>query len=136
MLNNLQKLGKRNAKRLGRGLSSGKGRTCSRGTKGQKSRSGHNIPRRFEGGQVALIQRLPKVRGFKSRKVKPTLVKYSVIEKNFPTTGNITPKDLVKKGLIADSKIPVKIVLDKEIKIKYKFLSIALTKKILANSVK
>lgn len=55
-------------KRVGRGIGSGKGKTCGRGTKGQKARSGVSI-RFFEGGQMSLIKRLPK-RGFRSLKNK------------------------------------------------------------------
>lgn len=54
---------KRRPKRVGRGCGSGHGKTCCRGTKGQKARSGGNIPPGFEGGQMPLIRRLPK-RGF------------------------------------------------------------------------
>ena len=57
---------KKRAKRLGRGIGSSKGKTCGRGHKGQKSRSGVAI-KSFEGGQMPLYRRLPK-RGFKSRK--------------------------------------------------------------------
>lgn len=49
-------------KRLGRGLASGRGKRCGRGVKGQKSRSGHGIPRGFEGGQTPLWQRFPKLK--------------------------------------------------------------------------
>ena len=61
---------KKNKKRLGRGIGSGKGKTCGRGHKGQKSRSGVAI-KSFEGGQMPLYRRLPK-RGFKSFKNKNT----------------------------------------------------------------
>jgi large subunit ribosomal protein L15 len=54
-------------KRLGRGMGSGKGKTCGRGHKGQKSRSGGKVRRGFEGGQMPLHRRLPKF-GFKSLK--------------------------------------------------------------------
>ncbi|MEX1113342.1 MAG: 50S ribosomal protein L15 [Patescibacteria group bacterium] len=54
-------------KRPGRGTASGYGKTAGRGTKGQKSRAGHHyMPVRFEGGQMPLTQRLPKLRGFKN----------------------------------------------------------------------
>ena len=56
-------------KRVGRGLASGKGKTCGRGTKGQKSRTGYKIPIGFEGGQTPLFKRLPK------RKDKPIIKK-------------------------------------------------------------
>ena len=58
---------KKAAKRVGRGIGSGLGKTCGRGHKGQKSRSGGFHKRGFEGGQMPLQRRLPKV-GFKSRK--------------------------------------------------------------------
>ena len=55
---------KKPRKRVGRGDSSGSGKTAGRGTKGQKSRSGGNIPPYFEGGQLPLVKRLPRMRGF------------------------------------------------------------------------
>ena len=58
---------KKTAKRVGRGIGSGTGKTCGRGHKGQKSRSGGFHKRGFEGGQQPLQRRLPKV-GFNSRK--------------------------------------------------------------------
>ena len=63
-LNQLSSQGNKSKKRLGRGIGSSKGKTCGRGHKGQKSRSGVAI-KSFEGGQMPLYRRLPK-RGFKS----------------------------------------------------------------------
>lgn len=57
---------RKTSKRLGRGIGSGKGKTCGRGHKGQGSRAGGSIPRGFEGGQMPLQRRLPKY-GFTSR---------------------------------------------------------------------
>ena len=57
---------KKNAKRVGRGIGSGTGKTCGRGHKGQKSRSGGKVMIGFEGGQMSLQKRLPKI-GFSSR---------------------------------------------------------------------
>ena len=67
-LNTLNSKSSKNKKRLGRGIGSTKGKTCGRGHKGQKSRSGVAI-KSFEGGQMPLYRRLPK-RGFKSIKNK------------------------------------------------------------------
>ena len=68
----------RNRKRVGRGQGSGTGKTAGRGNKGQKSRSGYSAKRGFEGGQMPLYRRLPKI-GFTSRVIKP----YSInVEKN------------------------------------------------------
>lgn len=60
----------KNRKRVGRGQASGTGKTSGRGQKGQKSRSGYKIKRHFEGGQMPLQKRAPKI-GFTSRVVKP-----------------------------------------------------------------
>lgn len=62
-----------NGKRVGRGQGSGTGKTAGRGQKGQKSRSGYNRKRGFEGGQQPLYKRLPKV-GFTSRVEKPYVI--------------------------------------------------------------
>ena len=59
-----------NTKRVGRGQGSGMGKTSTRGNKGQKSRSGYKIKRGFEGGQMPIQKRMPKI-GFFSRVVKP-----------------------------------------------------------------
>ncbi len=68
----------RNRKRVGRGQGSGTGKTAGRGNKGQKARSGYSQKRGFEGGQMPLIKRLPKI-GFTSRVEKPYAIN---IEKN------------------------------------------------------
>jgi len=60
----------KNTKRVGRGQASGTGKTAGRGNNGQKSRSGYKIKRGFEGGQMPIQKRMPKV-GFFSRVVKP-----------------------------------------------------------------
>lgn len=118
------------SKRAGRGIASGKGKTAGRGTKGQKSRSGYNIPRRFEGGQTPLVQRLPKVKGFKSRKSKAVVLKIELIEKKFKDSDKVNLKTLLKKGLIKDRNIPVKILGSKSTK-KLKFREVILNKKLL-----
>ncbi len=71
-LNNLQSAtgSTKNVKRVGRGQGSGMGKTSTRGQKGQKSRSGYKIKRHFEGGQMPLQKRMPKI-GFFSRVSKP-----------------------------------------------------------------
>jgi large subunit ribosomal protein L15 len=73
-LANLSKLTK-NKKRKGRGISAGQGKTAGRGTKGQKSRTGKKLRPGFEGGQMPLVQRLPKKRGFKALGTKPETVR-------------------------------------------------------------
>ena len=61
--------------RFGRGISAGKGKTAGRGTKGQKARTGHRkMPAGFMGGQRAIMQAIPKLKGFKSLHSKATVV--------------------------------------------------------------
>lgn len=98
------------SKRLGRGCGSGKGRASGRGHNGQKSRSGHNIPNRFEGGQTSLIQRLPKSRGFRSIHIKPIIIKYNLLQQEFNQGDLVSPKTLFKTGLINSAKLKVKIL--------------------------
>ncbi len=64
----LKNINKKCTKRYGRGKSGNRGKTCGRGHKGQKSRSGSKVPVDFEGGQTKLFKRLPKF-GFKSKKI-------------------------------------------------------------------
>ena len=66
-IHELELKSKKNKKRLGRGIGSGQGKTAGRGTKGQNARTGGGVRVGFEGGQTQLSQRLPKVRGFKSK---------------------------------------------------------------------
>ncbi len=90
---------RQNRKRVGRGLSAGQGKTAGRGTKGQRARTGFNLPHRFEGGQSSLIQRLPKKRGFRSFATKPTTVRIDrVIERL--AGKKVTVAALLKASLI------------------------------------
>ena len=57
---------KKSRKRIGRGISAGKGKTAGRGTKGQSSRAGGGVRPYFEGGQLPIVRRLPHKRGFKN----------------------------------------------------------------------
>lgn len=107
---------KRSKKRVGRGIGSGKGKTCGRGVKGQKSRSGVAI-KGFEGGQMPIIKRLPK-RGFNC----PTSKVYQLVDilllNNLVTQGVfngsevITKDHLVNVGVIKKSSVPVKLLSD------------------------
>jgi len=69
----------RNRKRVGRGQGSGTGKTAGRGNKGQKARSGYSRKRGFEGGQMPLYKRLPKI-GFTSRVEKPYVINVEKIK--------------------------------------------------------
>ena len=92
-LNTLKSKSRKRKKRLGRGIGSTKGKTCGRGHKGQKSRSGVAI-KSFEGGQMPLYRRLPK-RGFKSiRKKKIAMMNLSKIQELIKNK-KILPKTII-----------------------------------------
>ena len=99
-------------KRVGRGGSSGVGRTCGRGMKGQKARSGVSIGR-FEGGQMPLIWRLPK-RGFTNiHKVRNEVIKLSDIAILIESGINVINADsLADAGFLKHNKVKFKILLD------------------------
>lgn len=104
---------KKPGKRVGRGIGSGSGKTCGRGVKGQKSRSGVAI--KTEGGQMPLIKRLPK-RGFScSKSVNYTAISLADIEaliemKRIDGKANINKELLVGIGYIKSQKVPVKLL--------------------------
>ena len=72
--NELQISASKNKKRVGRGISAGGGKTAGRGTKGQGSRTGKKLNATFQGGQRALVQAVPKARGFKSLRTPAQVV--------------------------------------------------------------
>ncbi|GAA0613582.1 50S ribosomal protein L15 [Sporichthya brevicatena] len=93
--------------RVGRGEGS-KGKTAGRGTKGTKAR--YQVPARFEGGQMPLHMRLPKLRGF----TNPFRTEYQVVNLDklaalYPSGGEVTVEDLVAKGAVRKNS-PVKIL--------------------------
>ena len=112
-LNNLIKINKKKI-RVGRGIGSGKGKTSSRGHKGQKSRSGVSI-KSFEGGQMPLYRRLPK-RGFKSQKQNNVAVlnlkkiQSMLDKKNNNLKNNLDIKILKEKKLINKKYSKLKIL--------------------------
>ncbi len=97
-------------KRLGSGEGSGHGKTCGRGQKGSKSRSGYGIRQGFEGGQMPLYRKLPR-RGFSNHKFR-TLYEILNLEdlNQFEGTEVIDRKTLVKAGLVRDNDAPLKIL--------------------------
>ncbi|MCY3550068.1 MAG: 50S ribosomal protein L15 [Candidatus Poribacteria bacterium] len=106
----------RSRKRVGRGNASGKGGTCGRGHKGQKSRSGSSIPAWFEGGQMPLVRRLPK-RG--PRRTAHKRVAYDIINVEtlnlFEDAAVVSLEALREAGLIKRKNALVKILGDGEL---------------------
>ncbi len=117
---------KTSRKRVGRGMGSGLGKTCGRGHKGQKSRSGGFTKIGFEGGQMPLQRRLPKV-GFTSRISKTTSqVTLSQLDKLTETDINI---DVLKQyNLVTKNITRVKVMLSGEIKRSVNLTGIRATK--------
>ena len=93
---------KKSSKRLGRGPGSGKGKTCGRGHKGQKSRSGYVRKFGFEGGQTPLYKRLPKF-GFTSK--KNILLKSLKLDNLYTLGKNYITLDVLKKSRLINKKI-------------------------------
>lgn len=121
-------------KRLGRGAGSGWGTTAGRGTKGQKSRTGGNIPAYFQGGSLPLWQRLPKKDGIKPKSTRPIIVNLDRINDFFKEGEVVSIKSLKEKKLIkfnkknnkfrlkilASGKLTKKITIDPEIRLSKK----------------
>ena len=100
---------KRDKIRVGRGEGS-KGKTAGRGTKGTKARK--NVPARFEGGQMPIQMRLPKLKGFKNRfRIEFQVVNVGDIATAFPEGGAVGIADLIKAGLVRKGEL-VKILGD------------------------
>ena len=99
----------RGRRRVGRGLSSGRGKTSGKGVKGQKARAGGGVPPYFEGGQLPLVRKLPYRRGFNN----PFRVEYEVVNldqlETFAET-TVTPEALRAAGLIGKGGAPVKVL--------------------------
>ena len=117
----------RNARptRAGRGIAAGRGKTAGRGTKGQKARTGHKkMPATFMGGQRALMQAVPKLKGFKSLHKKAELVYTDNLN---GLTGIVDNFILAEANLITTPYTKVKIItrgdLDAKIELKTQFAS-------------
>ncbi|MDF4253970.1 50S ribosomal protein L15 [Streptomyces sp. WMMB303] len=103
--------------RVGRGEAS-KGKTAGRGTKGTKAR--YQVPERFEGGQMPLVMRLPKLKGFNNPAHKQfQVVNLEKLAALYPQGGEVTVADLVAKGAVRKNEL-VKVLGDGD-------LSVALT---------
>ena len=94
--------------RVGRGTGSGRGKTSGRGIKGQNSRSGGGVSATFEGGQLQLVKRLPKMRGFNNRfKVYYVPVNLDRVNETFDSGAQVSPDSLFAAGLLGKLSDPV-----------------------------
>lgn len=103
----------KNSRRVGRGIAAGRGKTAGRGTKGQKARSGASKKPGFEGGQNPLMQRLPKLRGFRSFKTASETVYTGDLE--VFANKKVTTKELAEAGIISSPYVSVKLVVRGEL---------------------
>lgn len=110
---------RKDRKRIGRGLGSGKGRYSGRGIKGQKSRSGSNkMPAGFEGGQMPIDMRIGKLRGNTSADAMPIgpfrtysqPVNVGDLEQRFEAGTDVTPETLKASGLVRKLSVDVKVL--------------------------
>src|SRR2546428_1757175 len=112
---------RKDRKRIGRGIGSGKGRYSGRGIKGQKSRAGsHAMRAGFEGGQMPIYMRLGKLRGSTSKDAMPIgpfrtytqPVNLRDLETRFDAGAEVTPESLVAARLLKNTKTDIKILGD------------------------
>ena len=102
--------------RKGRGISAGQGKTAGRGTKGQKARTGHRkMPTGFMGGQRAIMQAIPKLKGFKSLHAKAEVV---YTDRLNDLKGNVDNFVLAENSLISSPYVKVKVISRGELKAK------------------
>src|ERR1700722_20231194 len=99
--NELKTASNHQARRVGRGIAAGQGKTAGRGTKGQMSRTGSHKRPGFEGGQNPLMQRLPKLHGFRSLSTRAEVVYTSQLEQFSGQT--VTASTLAEAGLISNA---------------------------------
>ena len=104
-------------KRSGRGIAAGRGKTAGRGTKGQSARSGGKTRRGFEGGQIPLAQRIPKMKGFRPRPSGKLTVTTGEIAKISGTT--VDAKSLAAANVIDSEYRWVKLILKGDFSKKY-----------------
>ncbi|MCA9341270.1 50S ribosomal protein L15 [Candidatus Saccharibacteria bacterium] len=110
--NELNAQANKSKKRVGRGISAGGGKTAGRGTKGQGSRTGKKLRASFQGGQRALVQAIPKNRGFKSKRVPAQVVYLDRLTDLQKDADNFT---LFEVGLIATPFHAVKVIMRGEL---------------------
>lgn len=119
---------RKRSRRLGRGISAGQGASCGKGMRGQKARSGPNPFRGFEGGQMPLYRRVPKLKHFTI--VNPR--RYTTINvgklASLDANTEVTLAKLLEVGLLNQADAPLKILGDGEINVPLQVKAVAFTK--------
>lgn len=122
-----QKGSKKRGRRLGRGVSAGQGASCGKGMRGQKSRSGGSTRPGFEGGQMPLYRRVPKLKHF------PVINRqdYTIINvkrlASLPANSEVTLEFLMDQGIVTTNDGPLKILGDGELNVALKVKAAAFT---------
>ncbi len=107
----------RGRRRLGRGISAGQGASCGKGMRGQKARAGSGTRPGFEGGQMPLYRRVPKLKGFPLVNRKSyTLINLRSLTK-LPAGTEVTLESLMDRGIVTTNDGPLKILGDGEISV-------------------
>jgi large subunit ribosomal protein L15 len=106
----------KSANRVGRGISAGQGKTAGRGTKGQGARKSGGVRPGFEGGQMPLYMRVPKLRGFKSKRTPAEVIYTGQLDAIKKATIDATV--LAESGLISSPFVNAKLILKGEVKSK------------------
>ncbi|HYH74541.1 MAG TPA: 50S ribosomal protein L15 [Candidatus Saccharimonadales bacterium] len=106
--NELNVTANKKANRVGRGIAAGQGKTAGRGTKGQKSRTGSTKKPGFTGGQTPIMQALPKLPGFKSKRIKMENVYTGELDQFAGKTIDTTV--LAEAGLVSNPFVRVKLL--------------------------
>ena len=130
--NSLNLTRRKNSKRVGRGISAGGGKTAGRGTKGQGARKSGGVRPGFEGGQMPLYMRIPKLRGFKSHRPKTANVYTGQLNELKKST--IDTQVLTDAGIIDNPHVKVKVIakgrLDKKMTVKLQGASMSAVQQI------
>lgn len=111
--NELKTAKQKTGNRVGRGIAAGQGKTAGRGTKGQGARAGSSKKPGFAGGSNPLMQKLPKLPGFRSHKLKAETVYTGQLEQFSGKTVDATV--LAEAGLISNAYVTVKLIVQGEL---------------------
>lgn len=109
----LQTTARKSAKRVGRGIAAGQGKTAGRGTKGQGARTGSKKNPGFAGGQNPLMQQLPKLPGFRSHRIKAETVYTGQLDQFANKTADVAA--LAASGLVSNAFVSVKLLTKGEV---------------------
>ncbi|MGK7899598.1 MAG: 50S ribosomal protein L15 [Xenococcus sp. (in: cyanobacteria)] len=123
-----QKGSKRRKRRVGRGIAAGQGASCGFGMRGQKSRSGTGTKPGFEGGQMPLYRRVPKLKHFPLVNQKTyTIVNVGALS-SLDANSEVTLESLLEQGITTTKNGPLKILGDGEVTVALKVKAAAFTK--------